>query len=108
SSRLTTTEFDARARDVGALQVVDVRNPGETADGAIPGAATVPLPQLKSRIGELDPASPTVVYCASGYRSSIAASRLAAAGLDDVSDLLGGYEAWKAQRQDGREKEPHA
>ena len=108
SSRLTITEFDARARDVDALQVVDVRNPGETADGAIPGAATVPLPQLKSRMGELDAARPTVVYCASGYRSSIAASVLAAAGFDDVSDLLGGYEAWKAQRQDGREKEPHA
>ena len=37
-------------------------------------------------------ARPTVVYCASGYRSSIAASVLGAAGLDDVSDLLGGYE----------------
>ena len=28
--------------------------------------------------------------------------------LDDVSDLLGGYEAWKAQHQPGREKEPTA
>lgn len=108
SSRLTVAEFDARARDVGTLQVVDVRNPGETADGTIPGAATIPLPQLEARMGELDPARPTVVYCASGYRSSIAASALAAAGFDDVSDLLGGYEAWKAQHPDGREKEPSA
>jgi hydroxyacylglutathione hydrolase len=91
---------------VGALQVVDVRNPGETASGVLPGAATLPLPQLTARMGELDPARPTVVYCASGYRSSIGASVLAAAGFDDVSDLLGGYEAWKAQHQTGREKEP--
>ena len=38
----------------------------------------------------------TVVYCAGGYRSSIAASRLAAAGFTDVSDLLGGYGAWSS------------
>ena len=99
SSRLTAAEFDARRREVEALQVVDVRNPGETAPGVIPGAVTVPLPQLDDRLGELDPARPTVVYCGSGYRSSIAASVLAAAGFEDVSDLLGGYEAWKSQRE---------
>jgi len=99
SSRLTAPEFDARRREVEALQVVDVRNPGETAPGVIPGAVTVPLPQLDDRLGELDPARPTVVYCGSGYRSSIAASVLAAAGFEDVSDLLGGYEAWKSQRE---------
>jgi hydroxyacylglutathione hydrolase len=58
-------------------------------------------------MSELDPTRPTVVYCASGYRSSIAASVLAAAGFGDVSDLLGGYEASKVQ-QAGREKEPKA
>jgi rhodanese-related sulfurtransferase len=36
-----------------------------------------------------------VAYCASGYRSSIAASALARAGHDDVSDLLGGFSAWR-------------
>ena len=115
SSRLTVAELDARTREFGALQFVDVRNPGETAGGTIRGAATIPLPQLTARMGELDPARPTVVYCASGYRSSIAASALAAAGFDDVSDLLGGFEAWKAQHESGRanesrgeDKEPHA
>jgi hydroxyacylglutathione hydrolase len=108
SSRLTVAEFDARARDVDALQVVDVRNPGETTGGTIPGAENMPLPRLSERLAELDPARPTVAYCASGYRSSIAASVLAAAGFDDVSDLLGGYEAWKGQHRRGREKEPQA
>jgi glyoxylase-like metal-dependent hydrolase (beta-lactamase superfamily II)/rhodanese-related sulfurtransferase len=116
SSRLTVAELDARGREVGALQLVDVRNPGETADGTIQGAATIPLPQLAERMGELDPTRPTVVFCASGYRSSIAASALDAAGFDDVSDLLGGYEAWQAQHgrgdrsQDGEggEEESHA
>jgi glyoxylase-like metal-dependent hydrolase (beta-lactamase superfamily II)/rhodanese-related sulfurtransferase len=106
SSRLTVEELDSRGREVDALQVVDVRNPGETAAGTIPGAATIPLPRLSARMGELDPARPTVVYCASGYRSSIGASALAAAGFDDVSDLLGGYEAWKQRHDPGQEKEP--
>jgi hydroxyacylglutathione hydrolase len=104
SSRLTVADFDARRREVEALQVIDVRNPGETALGVIDGAVTMPLPRLDARLGELDPARPTVVYCASGYRSSIAASVLAAAGFADVSDLLGGYEAWKSRRErQGRE-----
>jgi len=98
SSRLPVPEFEARRHDVADLQVVDVRNPGETAAGVIPGAVTMPLPQLEARMGELDPARPTVVYCASGYRSSIGASVLASAGFVDVSDLLGGYEAWKGQQ----------
>jgi rhodanese-related sulfurtransferase len=38
-----------------------------------------------------------VAYCASGYRSSIAASVLEAAGFADVSDLLGGYDAWRSR-----------
>jgi glyoxylase-like metal-dependent hydrolase (beta-lactamase superfamily II)/rhodanese-related sulfurtransferase len=99
SSRLTVREFETRRRDVPGLQIVDVRNPGETAGGVIPGAVTIPLPRLTSQLAELDPGQPSVVYCASGYRSSIAASVLAAAGFDDVSDLLGGYEAWKGQRE---------
>jgi hydroxyacylglutathione hydrolase len=38
--------------------------------------------------------APTVVYCAGGYRSSVAASVLRQAGFDDVSDIIGGYGAW--------------
>jgi hydroxyacylglutathione hydrolase len=48
---------------------------------------------LLDRLGELEPSVPTVVYCAGGYRSSIAASALRALGFDDVSDVLGGYGA---------------
>jgi rhodanese-related sulfurtransferase len=37
-----------------------------------------------------------VVYCAGGYRSSIAASVLRAAGFERVADVLGGWPAWHA------------
>ena len=95
SSRLSVQEFDERRAALDAeLQVVDLRNPGETEGGVIPGALLIQLPQLVRRLDELDPARPTVVYCAGGYRSSIGASTLRSAGFADVSDLLGGYNAW--------------
>ena len=76
------------------LQIVDVRNPGEVAAGTIPNAITIPVGQLPGRLGELDATKPTVVYCAGGYRSSVAASLLRQNGFADVSDILGGYGAW--------------
>ena len=84
------------------LQLVDVRKPGETAAGTIAGRRRRSrCPSCSTVLGELDPRRPTVVYCAGGYRSSIAASVLRAAGFADVSDLLGGYGAWRAMRAGG-------
>jgi glyoxylase-like metal-dependent hydrolase (beta-lactamase superfamily II)/rhodanese-related sulfurtransferase len=94
ASRLTVPEFERRRAEIDGLQVVDIRNPGEIAIGSIGGSTGIPVGQLPGRIGELDPTAPTVVYCAGGYRSSVAASVLRAAGFTDVSDLLGGYGAW--------------
>jgi len=94
ASRLTTNALGERIADVPELQIVDVRNPGEVAAGMIPGAVNIPVGQLPDRLGELDTHRPTVVYCAGGYRSSVAASLLRRHGFDDVSDVLGGYNAW--------------
>ncbi len=94
SSRLTIEQL-AELRGLEAdLQLVDVRSPGETAAGTLPGAREIPLPVLIDSLGALDPSAPVVMYCASGYRSGIAASVLLDAGFADVSDLLGGYGAW--------------
>jgi hydroxyacylglutathione hydrolase len=94
SSRLTANDLAARLADTPGLQVVDVRNPGEAALGAIDGSVNVPLAALRRRVGEIDLDRPIVVHCAGGYRSSVAASWLRSAGARDVSDLLGGYGAW--------------
>jgi hydroxyacylglutathione hydrolase len=95
ASRLTATAFGERASEIPDLRVVDVRNPGEVAAGMIPGAINIPVGQLPDRLGELDATRPTVVYCAGGYRSSVAASLLRHRGFVDVSDILGGYTAWE-------------
>ena len=87
-------EFDRRRVEIDGLQVVDIRNPGEVALGAIDGAIEIPVGQLPGRLDELDSSAPTVIYCAGGYRSSVAASLLRQEGFSDVSDLLGGYGAW--------------
>ena len=94
ASRMTATEFEQRKGQIDGLQLVDIRNPGEFALGTIEGATAIPVGQLPSRLDELDPDAPTVVFCAGGYRSSVGASVLRQAGFDDVSDILGGYGAW--------------
>lgn len=99
ASRLTAKAFDQRAQELADLQIVDVRNPGEVAAGTIPNAIAIPVGQLPGRLGELNPATPTVVYCAGGYRSSVAASLLRRNGFVDVSDILGGYGAWEESHQ---------
>ena len=108
ASRLTANDFEQRRRDVPDLQVIDVRNPGELEGGQVPGAIPIPMGQLTGRLGELDPAKPTVVYCSGGYRSSVAASVLRRAGFADVSDILGGYGAWFDLTDDGPSVTPSA
>jgi glyoxylase-like metal-dependent hydrolase (beta-lactamase superfamily II)/rhodanese-related sulfurtransferase len=74
----------AAARRRGAAIVLDVRRPLEWAASHIDGAVHIPLHELPARLGELPAAGParaTVwVHCQSGYRASVAASLLAAAG----------------------------
>jgi DMSO/TMAO reductase YedYZ molybdopterin-dependent catalytic subunit len=95
SSRLTIEQFAELAWLEPALQLIDVRNPDETAHGTLPGAREIPLAMLTALLDGLDRAAPVLVYCASGYRSQTAASVLLQAGFADVSDLLGGYRAWQ-------------
>ncbi|MDV3130706.1 MBL fold metallo-hydrolase [Mycobacterium sp. 29Ha] len=99
ASRLTAKTFDQRASELTDLQIVDVRNPGEVEAGTIPNAIPIPVGQLPTRLGELDATKPTVVYCAGGYRSSVAASLLRHNGFTDVSDILGGFGAWDESHQ---------
>ncbi|MFV0309652.1 MAG: MBL fold metallo-hydrolase [Desertimonas sp.] len=97
ASRLTAAQVSA-ARELPDLQLIDVRNDGEVAEGMLEGARHIPLAALVRRLEGLDPQSPTIVYCAGGYRSSIAASTLRANGFADVSDIIGGYAAMTSPR----------
>jgi rhodanese-related sulfurtransferase len=82
----------------GKTTLVDVRGADEFAAGHLRDAKNIPLPDLASRIAELDKSKnrTVVVICESGTRSDKAARQLAAAGFEDVFSLEGGLTAWRA------------
>jgi rhodanese-related sulfurtransferase/glyoxylase-like metal-dependent hydrolase (beta-lactamase superfamily II) len=94
SSRITIEQLAELRGLEPDLQLIDVRGPGETASGILPGAREIPLATFARWLAGLEREDPVVVYCASGYRSQVAASSLRSTGFRDVSDLLGGYGAW--------------
>jgi hydroxyacylglutathione hydrolase len=83
-------------KDAGPeLQILDVRSNREWKGGHVPRARHIFLSELWKRLGELDKSKPTAVYCASGYRASIAASILKAEGFADVRNVPGSWHAWR-------------
>ena len=77
-------------------QVVDVRTSAEWNAGHIEGALHLVLDDLTKNLARVPRNRELVVVCKSGYRSSIGASLLQAAGFERVTDLAGGMDAWSA------------
>jgi hydroxyacylglutathione hydrolase len=84
------------AAEPDGVIVVDVREPSETDAAAIPGSLRIPLGQIAARAGEIDRGKLVVVHCKGGYRSSIATSLLRRAGVRNLANLTGGFDAWRA------------
>lgn len=95
--RTTARALAERLSGKDALLIVDVRTDAERAAGFIAGSIHLPLAQWPKRLCEVPEGRPVAVYCAGGYRSSIAASLLRAAGRPDVTDLVGGFAAWQEE-----------
>jgi len=91
--QLSVENLAARRQE---LVVLDVRERSEWDAGHIPGAVHIPLTALPARLQELPTGRPVAVHCQAGGRSAIAASVLRAAGLSQISNLSGGFEAWTA------------
>lgn len=81
-------------------QPLDVREPDEFERDRISGAVLVPLGDLPERASSLPEGRPLLVYCASGMRSTTAASVLERAGVGPVVNLRGGYGAWQEAGRD--------
>jgi rhodanese-related sulfurtransferase/rubrerythrin len=84
-----------------AFTLLDVRQPEEYESEHLPGAKLIPLPELSGRLAELDGEKPTIVYCAIGGRSRVAAQVLAAKGFREVFNLTGGIKAWSSGKAVG-------
>jgi hydroxyacylglutathione hydrolase len=89
----------ARRVHAGGITVLDVRTAAERAQGWIPGSIHIPLPELCSRLEELDRERPMIVHCQAGARSAIAASVLLARGFPKVEDLRCGLNGWREAGQ---------
>ena len=77
---------------------VDVRTPGEREQKHIAGSLSVPLTRLAERLATLPKERSLLVYCAGGYRSSIAASLLQRAGFERVGEIAGGIAGWESAK----------
>jgi len=96
-----TATADERRAEPGAL-VLDVREPDEYEQGAIPGALHIPRGQLESNVEARVPDrdTPLIVHCAGGTRSAFAAKTLEEMGYTDVVSVAGGFNKWKDEGRD--------
>jgi rhodanese-related sulfurtransferase len=106
NTKATIREIDTEATDAVRRQpgtvVLDVREPEEYEQGAIPGALHIARGTLEGSIEAkvADKDTPIVVHCASGVRSAFAAKTLTELGYTDVASMEGGFNKWKDEGRD--------
>ncbi len=83
--------------------IIDVRSYGEFMGGHVAGSINIPLQDLNGKLNKVTKNKPVIVYCASGSRSSSAASMLLQAGYTDVYDM-GGISGWSRQGYEVKRK----
>ncbi|NQZ74520.1 MAG: rhodanese-like domain-containing protein [Ekhidna sp.] len=95
---ITANEF-AELKKAKNHVVLDVRSPGELAEGAIPGYKMINFFDFsfKSKISQLDKSKTYLVYCKSGNRSTRACKTMAKMGFENLYNLKGGIGAWNAR-----------
>lgn len=100
-TEITTAEAEKLRDEPGAL-VLDVREPEEYEQGAIPGSMHIARGQLEGSVESRIPDHDTklLVFCAGGVRSAFAALTLGQLGYTDVVSVDGGFNRWK---DEGRE-----
>ena len=100
-TEVSTAQADELRHEPGAL-ILDVREPSEYEQGAIPGAIHIPRGQLEGSIeGKIpDHSAKILVHCASGVRSAFAAKTLEELGYEDVVSVAGGFNQWKDEGRD--------
>lgn len=109
SAKSRITEIDtAVAADklsAGGVSLLDVREPDEYDQGAIPGALHIPRGHLEAQVEAklTDKNQPVVVYCAGGVRSAFAADTLQALGYSNVLSMAGGFGKWKDEGRPWRQ-----
>ncbi len=94
--QIDVSELKARRQDDPGLKVLDVRRPGEYAEGHVPGAVSYPLGRFARELDAVPAAGRVAIICGIGYRSSIAASLLLHRRGAEPINVVGGTSAWVA------------
>ena len=97
-SEITEISTDGAAQHIAdGYTILDVREPDEYQEGAIPGAIHIPRGHLESQVESRipDKATPVTVYCAGGVRSAFAARTMQELGYSTVESMEGGFGRWK-------------
>ncbi|MDQ3570340.1 MAG: molybdopterin-synthase adenylyltransferase MoeB [Actinomycetota bacterium] len=96
-AQINEIEGDEAESRLGQALVLDVREPDEHEQGAIPGALHLPRGHLEGQVEAklADKSQPIIVHCASGFRSAFAAKTLQDLGYQNVVNLAGGFNRWK-------------
>jgi molybdopterin/thiamine biosynthesis adenylyltransferase/rhodanese-related sulfurtransferase len=102
--REVDTATAEQLRERPGTVVLDVREPDEYEQGAIPGSVHIARGNLESNIEGRVPAhdTPLVVFCAGGVRSAFAAKTLGQLGYTDVVSVQGGFNRWKDEDREWR------
>ncbi|WP_442590111.1 MBL fold metallo-hydrolase [Pedobacter sp. AW31-3R] len=95
-SSISASDFEDIFAANPAIQVLDVRKPGEYDAGHLDMSIPRPLDYINDWTNEIHPGDTYYIHCAGGYRSMVAASILKARGADQVIDIAGGYAAIKS------------
>ena len=74
--------------------LIDVRTPGEVAEGTAPGSVNIPLQEAAQRIAEFPKDKDLLIFCRSGKRSLIASQLLLDNGFERVFNVVGGFMAF--------------
>ncbi|MEK8129871.1 rhodanese-like domain-containing protein [Paenibacillus filicis] len=93
---ITPAEIKQRLANGEKLDMIDVREDEEVAQGIIPGAVHIPLMQIPDRISEIPQNGETILVCRSGNRSGRALEYLQAQGLTQLKNMTGGMLEWEA------------
>lgn len=95
---IETEQLKIKLNDHENITVLDVRESAEFMFGHIPGAKSIPLEELESRLQELDKEKIIYVVCRTGSRSDLAAQKLTEAGFTNVINVVPGMSGWSGEQ----------
>lgn len=98
NTSVSATEFSNKISQLPGSPIIDVRTPGEFAQGHLKNAINYDIStgEFENQISSLDKLKPVLVYCLSGSRSTYAVKYMKSIGFKEVYELNGGMMRWRA------------